>query len=40
MLFGFVSALKAATERTTLRYLHWRKARRLRPKLQAVALGA
>ena len=30
MLFGFVSSLKTATERTTLRYLRWRKARRVR----------
>ena len=30
MLFGFVSSLNTATERMTLRYLRWRKARRLR----------
>jgi len=30
MLFGFVSSLKAATERMTLRYIRWRKARRVR----------
>jgi uncharacterized membrane protein len=40
MLFGFVSALKAATERATLRYLHWRKARRVRAELRALALGS
>ncbi len=40
MLFGFVSALKAATERTTLRYLRWRKARRLRAEMRALALGS
>ncbi len=30
MLFGFVSSLKAATERVTLRYIRWRKAGRVR----------
>jgi hypothetical protein len=40
MLFGFVSALKAATERTTLRYVRWRKARRVRAELRALALGS
>jgi hypothetical protein len=35
MLFGFVCSLKAATERATLRYLYWRKARRLRAALLA-----
>ena len=40
MLFGFVSGLKAATERTTLRYLRWRKARRLRAELRALKLAA
>jgi len=30
MVFGFVASCKAAVERTTLRYLRWRKARRLR----------
>ena len=39
MLFGFVSALKAGTERMTLRYLHWRKKRRVRAELRALALG-
>jgi hypothetical protein len=29
-VFGFVCSCKAAAERMTLRYLHWRKARRLR----------
>jgi hypothetical protein len=33
MLFGFVSALKAGTERTTLRYLHWRRRRRVRAEV-------
>jgi hypothetical protein len=37
MLFGFVSALKASTERTTLRYLRWRKAHRLRAEMRALA---
>jgi hypothetical protein len=37
MLFGFVSSLKAATERATLRYLRWRKARRMRTALLAAA---
>jgi hypothetical protein len=35
MLFGFVSSLKAATERATLRYLRWRKARRVHTALVA-----
>jgi hypothetical protein len=39
MLFGFVSALKAGTERMTLRYLHWRKRRRGRAQSRAVALS-
>ena len=30
MVFGFVSSCKAAVERATLRYLRWRKARRVR----------
>lgn len=30
MLFGLVSSCKAAVERATLRYLHWRRARRVR----------
>jgi hypothetical protein len=29
-LFGFVSSCKAATERVTLRYIRWRKARRVK----------
>ncbi len=37
MLVGFVSSLKAATERITLRYLHWRKARRARTGMLAEA---
>jgi hypothetical protein len=38
-LFGFVSAIKSTTERTTLRYVRWRKARRLRKRLEALAEG-
>jgi hypothetical protein len=30
MVFGFVSSRKAAVERATLRYLRWRKTRRVR----------
>jgi hypothetical protein len=30
MLFGFASSCKTATERATLRYIRWRKARRVR----------
>jgi hypothetical protein len=37
MLFGFVSSLKAATERITLRYLRWRKACRVRDEMRALA---
>ncbi len=37
MLFGFVSSLKAATERTTWRYLRWRKARRVRAAMLLAA---
>jgi hypothetical protein len=40
MLFGFVSSLKTATERMTLRYLRWRKARRMRAEIRALALAA
>jgi hypothetical protein len=40
MLFGFVSSLKTATERMTLRYLRWRKARRMRVEIRALALAA
>jgi hypothetical protein len=40
MLFGFVSSLKTGTERLTLRYLRWRKARRVRAaQLHAPALA-
>jgi hypothetical protein len=39
MLFGFVSSLKTATERMTLRYLRWRKARRIRAEIRALALA-
>jgi hypothetical protein len=39
MLFGFVSSLKTATERMTLRYLRWRKARRVRADMRALALA-
>jgi hypothetical protein len=38
MLLGFVSSLKTATERLTLRYLRWRKARRVRAEMRALAL--
>ena len=39
MLFGFVSSLKTATERMTLRYMRWRKARRERAAtLRALAM--
>ena len=37
LLFGFCSAVKSTTERTTLRYLHWRKARRWRKQMEALA---
>jgi hypothetical protein len=37
MLFGFCSAVKGTTERATQRYLHWRKARRRRKRLEAMA---
>jgi hypothetical protein len=36
-LFGFCSAVKSTTERTTLRYLRWRKARRWRKQMEALA---
>jgi hypothetical protein len=39
MLFGFVSSLKTATERMTLRYLRWRKARRVRAETRGLALA-
>jgi hypothetical protein len=35
-LFGFCSAVKSMTERTTLRYLRWRKARRWRKQMEAL----
>lgn len=38
MLFGFASACKAAAERATLRYIRWRKARRVRAGLRALPL--
>ena len=34
-LFGFVATVKRITERSTLRYLNWRKARRARAALAA-----
>jgi hypothetical protein len=38
MVLGFVSSCKAAAERATLRYLHWRKARRLHNAAPAPAV--
>ena len=38
-LFGFCSAVKSTTERTTSRYLRWRKARRWRKQMEALAQG-
>jgi hypothetical protein len=38
MLFGFLSSIKAATERATLAYLQRKKARRLREQAAAAAL--
>ena len=39
MLFGFASSCKTATERATLRYVRWRKARRVRAAaLRALAM--
>jgi hypothetical protein len=38
-LFGFVSSVKATTERLTWSWLHHRKARRLRKQMAAVALA-
>ena len=35
-LFGFCSAVKGTTERTTWRYVRWRKERRLRREMQAL----
>ena len=40
MLFGFVCSLKTATERMTLRYLRWRKARRVCADMRALALAS
>ena len=39
-LFGFVASCKAAVERTTLRYLRWRKARRVQAALRMLAAAA
>jgi hypothetical protein len=36
-LFGFCSAVKSTTERTTWRYVRWRKARRWRKRMEALA---
>jgi hypothetical protein len=36
-LIGFAATVKRITERTTLRYLHWRKVRRARAALAAAA---
>jgi hypothetical protein len=38
-LFGFCSAVKSTTERATLRYVRWRKARRWRKQMEALAAG-
>jgi hypothetical protein len=38
-LFGFCSAVKSTTERTTWRYVRWRKARRWRKQMEALAAG-
>jgi hypothetical protein len=35
-LFGFCSAVKGTTERTTMRYVRWRKERRLRHEMRAL----
>jgi hypothetical protein len=41
MLLGFASSCKAAVERMTLRYIRWRKARRVRQaELQLLAITA
>ena len=39
VLFSFCSAVKSTTERTTLRYVRWRKARRWHKQMQALAEG-
>jgi len=38
-LFGFCSAVKSTTERITWRYVRWRKARRWRMRMEALAAG-
>ena len=38
-LFGFCSAVKSTTERMTWRYVRWRKARRWRKRVEALAAG-
>jgi hypothetical protein len=40
MLFGFAASCKAATERATLRYIRWRKARRMHNAVPALAVSA
>jgi hypothetical protein len=40
VVFGFCSAVKRTTERTTERYLHWRKRRRRRRQAAAVTAQA
>jgi hypothetical protein len=41
MLLGFASSCKAAAERMTLRYVRWRKARRMRDaELRLLAVSA
>ena len=40
VLFGFCSAVKSTAERTTLRYLRWKKARRWRRQWESLALAA
>jgi hypothetical protein len=40
LVFGFVSSCKAAVERATLRYIRWRKARRVRAAALALAVPA
>jgi len=37
LLLGFLSAVRSATERATLRYVYWRKARRFRRRWEALA---
>ena len=38
-MLGFCSAVKGTTERTTERYLRWRKARRWRKQMESLAEG-